>query len=252
MIDQTLGFAVVDDGPADGGLHRQLPHAQHVGSRGADRPERPRHRGAAVLVDPERLPARDHAAADLRLRHGHHRAEDRVRDLRDRLVLHQHGARPRRELADALRPARAAGVRRRIGQSRRHEGDVGVVPRSRTRPRRWILQHGCIARLDAGRAARRVGDPDAQLAVRVRPHGRDRPRLGGTVADVLSVAFEAPCAVCARARVHPLGTGDAPGRDGQTVDRGRFLVSETSGALLFRGFSPTRRGGRSPSGCRCI
>ena len=37
------------------------------------------------------------------------------------------------------------------------------------------------------RAARRVGDPDAQLAVRVRDHRRDRSRLGRAVAGVLSI-----------------------------------------------------------------
>jgi ACS family hexuronate transporter-like MFS transporter len=41
---------------------------------------------------PQRLPVRDHAAAVLRLRHGHRGAEARVRDLRDRMVVHQHGA----------------------------------------------------------------------------------------------------------------------------------------------------------------
>ena len=36
-----------------------------------------------------------------------HRPEARLRDLRDRVVVHQHGARPRRQLADALRASRA-------------------------------------------------------------------------------------------------------------------------------------------------
>ena len=72
-----------------------------------------------------------------------------------------------------------------------HEGDVGVVPGSRARARRRLLQHGRVARLDAGGAARGVGDSDAQLAVRVRAHRRARPRLGGAVAAVLPVAGEA-------------------------------------------------------------
>ena len=35
-----------------------------------------------------------------------------------------------------------------------------------------VLQHGRVARVDARRAARRLGHPDAQLAVRVRAHRR--------------------------------------------------------------------------------
>ena len=197
-----------------------------------------------VLVDPERLPVRDHAAAALRLRHGHDRAEARIRDLRDRVVVHQHGARPRRQLADAVRPARAARIRRRVGESGRHEGDVGVVPGDRARTRRRLLQHGRVARLDAGGAARRVGDPDAQLAVRVRAHRRDRPRLGRPVAAVLPVARRST----GRSR-RANATTSSPGRSSTWPERAdrrsrRFCVSGISGASPSRGFSPIRPGAR--------
>jgi len=234
---------VVDDGPADGGLHHQLPDAQHARGCRANLTQGPEHRRAAVFVDHQRLPGRDHAAAAVRLRHGHHRAEDGVRHLRDCVVLRQHGARPCRQLADALRSPRAAGVRRGLGQSRRDEGNVGMVPGNRARPRRRFLQHGRVARVDAGGTPRRMGDPDAQLAVRVHDHRRDRSRLGGTVAHLLQLAVEAPRALRTRARLHSVWSREASGR---------FLVSATSGALPFRGSSPTRRGGRSPCGCRCI
>ena len=61
-------------------------------------------------------------------------------------------------------------------------------PAPRTRPRRRLLQHGRVAGLDARGAARRVGDPDAQLAVRVRAHRRDWTRLGRALAAVLSIS----------------------------------------------------------------
>ena len=55
-----------------------------------------------------------------------------LRDLRDRLVVHQHGARAGRQLDGAVLAARTAGARRRIGESGGHEGDVGVVSRRRS------------------------------------------------------------------------------------------------------------------------
>ena len=178
---------------------------------------------------------------------GHDRAEARVRDLRDRLVVHQHGARPRRQLADALRPARAARIRRRLGESRRHEGDVGVVPGDRARPGRRLLQHGRVARLDAGGAAGRVGDPDAQLAVRVRAHRRDRPRLGqrcGCCSTSRPRSTEALSAaerdyILAGQETHLAGTG-RPSIGAILAQRNfwgiaipRFLADPTWGTLTF-------------------
>ena len=161
-----------------------------LGGGGANCSQRSEHLDATVFVGPERLSVRHHAATALRLCDGQRRAEARVRDLRDRVVLHQHGARAREQLADALRPARAAGIRRRIGQSGRDEGDVGMVSGARTRPRRRLLQHGRVRGLDARGAARGMGDPGAQLAVRVRAHRRDWTRLGHALAAVLSISRE--------------------------------------------------------------
>ena len=181
--------------------------------------------------------------------HRHRRAEARVRDLRDRLVVHQHGARPGRQLADALRPARrCSGFAEGLGEPGRDEGDVRVVSRRRARARRRLLQHRRVARLDAGGAARRVGDPDAQLAVRVRAHRRDRPRLGRALAAVLSLAREAHGAVAARnATTSSRARSRTSPATAQPVDRARscgqrnfwgiaiprFLADPTWGTLTF-------------------
>ena len=195
---------MVDDGPADGRVDHQLPDPGDAGGRGADDPRGSGDHHTAVLLDSQRLSIRDHAAAALRLRHGQHRPEARVRDLRDRLVLRQHGARPRRQLAGAVRPAGAAGLCRGIGQSGRDEGHFGMVPRHRAWARRRLLQHGRVARLDACGAARCLGHPHAQLAVRVRPDRRDRARLGHAVAGVLSVSRETPGPLTGGTPLHPV------------------------------------------------
>ena len=49
---------------------------------------------------------------------------------------------------------------------------------------------GASAGLDARGAARGVGDPGAQLAIRVRAHRRDWTRLGHSLAAVLSISRE--------------------------------------------------------------
>ena len=216
---------------------------EHAGGRGADRPERPRHHDAAVLVDPQRLSVRHHAAAAVRLRHGHGGAEARVRDLRDRVVVHQHGARSGGELADALRPARAARLRGRIRESGRHEGDVRVVSRrpsagspaaSSTWARRWV---------DARRAARRVGDSDAQLAVRVRAHRRRSVSSGPPSGCCSTIAVEAQRALAAE-RDYILSGQERhlAGEGGRRC--GPSSASGISGASPCRGFSPIRRGAR--------
>ena len=81
-----------------------------------------------VLLDRRHLPGRDHAAAGLRLRAGRARPQARPGDLRHGVVAHQHGARAGAQLADVRRAARPAGLRRRLGEPGRHEGDRGVVP----------------------------------------------------------------------------------------------------------------------------
>ena len=144
-------------------------------------------------------------------------------------------------------PARAAGLRRRLGQPGRDEGDVGMVPGARARPRRRRLQHRRVGRLDARAAARRLGDPDAQLAVRVRAHRRAWARLGGAVAAVLSVARETPGAVGRRnattssraRRAHLAGDG-RPSFRNMLAQRNfwgialpRFLADPTWGTLTF-------------------
>ena len=201
---------MVDGGPADGGLDRQLPHAQHPRGRRTERAEGSGHHDTAVLVDSERIPDHDHAAADLRLRDGHDRPQARVCDLRDRLVVHLHGARPGRRLADAVRVACTSRLRRRLGQPGGHEGDRGVVSRHRARPGRRVLQHGRLARIDAGRAAGRLGHPHARVAVRVRAHRAGRPRLGSALAGVLRAAVKASCAVAGGTRLHTSWSGIAP------------------------------------------
>ena len=102
-------------------------------------------------------------------------------------------------------------------------------PAARTRARRRLLQHGRVAGLDARGAARRVGDSDAQLAVRVRAHRRDRPRLGRALAAVLSIALEAQGAVTAGTRLHPLGPGAPPRWRRQTLVRGHSWPAELLG-----------------------
>ena len=127
----------------------------------------------------------------------------------------------------------------------RHEGDVGVVPGDRARPRRRLLQHRRLARLDAGGAAGGVGDPDPQLAVRVRDHRRDRPRLGGAVAAVLPVAVEAH----ARSR-RANATTSSPGRRRTWPATGRPSIAAIARAAQLLGHrasrasSPIRPGAR--------
>ena len=234
----------MDDGPAHAGVGHQLPDTSDARGGRAKCPQRSGHHDPAVLVDPQRVSVRHHAAAPLRLCDGQRRTEARVCHLRDRLVLRQHGARPREQLAGALRPARAAGICRRIGESGRDEGDVRMVSRRRTRARRRLLQHGRVAGLDARGAARRVGDPDAQLAVRVRAHRRDRTRLGRALAGVLSISRRSTrrshrrnATTSSRAR-----SATSPGK--ANPRSGPFLASGTSGASPSRGSLPIRRGAR--------
>ena len=99
--------------------------------------------------------------------------------------------RPGRQLADAVWPARAPRICRGLGESGGDEGDLGMVSGERAWPCRRVLQHGRVARVDARGTARRVGDSDAQLAVRLRPYRSDWPRLGRALAGVLSAAGEA-------------------------------------------------------------
>src|SRR6185436_12237763 len=91
---------VVDDGPVDVRLGHQLPDAGRACGGRAEAARRPGHHDAAVLVDSERFSDRDHAAADLRIRDGHHRPEGRLRDVRHGLVIHLYGPRVRGHLAD--------------------------------------------------------------------------------------------------------------------------------------------------------
>ncbi len=175
---------------------------------------------AAVLLDRRRVPGRHHAAADLRLRAGRHRPQAGLRDLCRRVVVHQHGARPRRQLDGALLAARPARARRRLGQPGGDEGDVGVVPGAGARPRRRRLQHRRVVRVDARAAARGVGDHRLQLAGGLRPDRRARPRLGRPVALALPVAGETRGAVGRGAASHRLRAGAAPpGRRHTSLDR---------------------------------
>ena len=179
--------------------------------------------------------------------------QPRAGDLRHRVVVDQHGARPRPQLADARGAARSSWLRRRIRQSRRHEGDRRVVPRARAGPRGRCLQHRRLARIDARPAARRLGDPDLQLADVVRHHRQLRPRVGRALARVLRVAGTPSRALRRRARLHRRRTGGAPARRrSPAVDRADSACSATSGESRCRASSPTRPGARSRSGCRSI
>jgi hypothetical protein len=70
-----------------------------------------------------------------------------------------------------------------------------MVSSDRARPCGRLLQHGRLARLDARRPARRVGDSGLQLAVRFRADRRHRSGVGRTLARVLPVARDAQGAV---------------------------------------------------------
>src|SRR3954465_8951539 len=91
-----------------------------------------------------------------------------------------------------------------------------MVPGARARPCRRLLQHGRVGGLDGRGAARRVGHPDAQLAVRLRPHRRNWTLLVRSLAAVLSIAGETQNAVTTGTRLHPLGPGAPPRRRRQT------------------------------------
>ena len=192
------------------------------------------------------VPGRDHAAADLRLRPRRRRAEGRVRDVRDRLVVRQHGARPGAQLAGVRGPARAARLRRRLRQPRRHEGDGGVVSRQGARSRRRPLQHRRVGRLDARAAARRVGDSHLQLAGRVRHDRAHRSRVGGAVAGLLPLARSGIATLSAAERDYIVSGQEQHlrGRRDPAVDRDASCASGISGASRCRDFSPTRPGAR--------
>ena len=196
-------------------------------------------------MDRQHVPGRDHAAADLRLRPRRRRAEGRVRDVRDRLVVRQHGARPGAQLARVRGPARAARLRRRLRQPRRDEGDGGVVSRQGAWSRRRPLQHRRVGRLHARAAARRVGDSHLQLAGGVRDDRRHRSGVGGAVAGLLPLARSSSEALRRRTRLHRLGPGAAPAEETEPGRRSdASCASGISGASRCRDFSPTRPGAR--------
>ena len=154
------------------GVDHQLPHAQHAVGRGAD-----------LLTDLhittqqyswilERLPGRDHAAAALRLRARHVglKLGFAIFAVAWSFISMAHG------LAGSWQAL--AGLRALLGFAEGSANPAGMkatsewFPAARARPGRRLVQHRRVARLDAGAAARRVGDPDVQLAVRVRDHRR--------------------------------------------------------------------------------
>ena len=121
-------------------------------------------------------------------------------------------------------------------------------PAKRARARRRRLQHRRVGRLDAGAAARRLGDPRLQLADRVRHHRRPRPRLGRAVAAVLPVARRSTRALSAQERDYIAAgqeahlRGDGHGRRSRRLLRQRnfwgialprFLADPTWGTLTF-------------------
>ena len=136
------------------------------------------------------------------------------------------------------------GICRGLGESGGDEGDLGMVSGERAWPCRRVLQHGCVARVDARGTARRVGDSDAQLAVRLRPYRSDWPRLGRALAGVVSAAGEASIVVGRGTRLHRRWSGSASRRRRASGDYNAFSGSATSGASRFRVSSPIRRGAR--------
>ena len=152
--------------------------------------------------------------------------------------------RPGRQLADAVWPSHPPRICRRLGEPGGNEGDLGVVSGERAWPRRRVLQHGRVARVDARRTARRVGDSDAQLAVRLRAHRSDWPRLGRAVAAVVSATGAASIVVGGGTRLHRRWSGNASRRRRASGDYDAFCGSGTSGASRFHDSSPIRRGAR--------
>ena len=125
-----------------------------------------------------------------------------------------------------------------------HEGDGGVVPGEGARARRRRLQHRRVGRLDAGAAARGLGDPRLQLAVGVRDHRRHRPGLGGAVAVLLSTRRTATRALGAEERaLHRGGPGAAPGRR-----RPRPSIARDPAAAQLLGHRAAALPGRSDLG----
>ena len=238
--------ALVDDRAVDARLDHQLPHPKHARRRRADHPAGPAHHRAAVLRGSSATfqgaimlqPICGYVLDVVGLKAG-------LRDVRDRLVVRQHGARPGPQLAGVRGAARAARLRRRLRQPGRHEGDGGMVSRQGARPRRRPLQHRRVGRLDARAAARRLGDPQLQLAGGVRDHRPHRARVGGAVAGVLPLA-RSPSRSCpppsattsSRARSSTSQETDAGRRSGGSCGSG------ISGASRCRASSPIRPGAR--------
>ena len=171
-----------------------------------------------------------------------------LRDLRRRVVVHQHGARPGPQLDGALLAARTARARRRLGQPRGDEGDLGVVPGAGARPGRRRLQHRRVVRVDARAAARGVGDHLLQLADGVRPDRRARPRLGrcsgsGSIespAKHTALSDEERQHILSGQEQHLQGDGTRPSigrilaqRNFWGIALPRFLADPTWGTLTF-------------------
>ena len=111
-----------------------------------------------------------------------------------------------------------------------------------------VYNIGASVGLDAGAAARRLGDPHLQLADGVRHHRRSRPRLGRAVAAVLRIARPAsrrsrtPSAryIAAGQEAHLRDDGQRPSiaqiarqRNFWGIALPRFLADPTWGTLTF-------------------
>ena len=144
------------------------------------------------------------------------------------------------------RPARAARLRRRVRESGRDEGDVGVVSGERARAGRRLLQHRRVGRVDA--RARR-SSPGRSLTYSWQVAFVITGALGLVWVVVWLLASitrrtRIRALSAERARLHRHRPGAHLAGDGAAVDRQRSSVSGTSGASRCRASSRIRHGAR--------
>src|SRR4030095_11654243 len=108
---------------------------------------------------------------------------------------------------------------------------------------RGRLQHWRIRWFDDCAAARGVGDPELQLAIRVCDHRRSGVDLGRALAMALSITRKTSEAFSTREGLHRFGTGEV-----SSECRRQAIAGRNSAAPEFLGHCPAEAARRSNLG----
>src|SRR6188474_733314 len=118
-----------------------------------------------------------------------------------------------------------------------------MVSCERAWPGRWRLQHWRFGWFDDCAAARSVGDPELQLAIRVCDHRRSGFDLGRALVVALSITRKTSEAFSAGEGLHNFGTGEI-----SSECRGQAINWRNSAAPKFLGHCPAQAARRSNLG----